>query len=712
MLLILFLRIYFTNYKPMIITLFIGGILWSVFQLEFREKFYNHIEDRVYQNAVVQVYSDEIKYTEDSAKFVAKDLHNNEQIQIVYMPSKINDLDYLKKFHGKLLLQVNGKIRTPDLPTNENQFNYRNFLLSKNIYYIAFVNKINCKSKTANSLIEKIIINIHIIREKLINYFNTFPKILGSYASALILGILTDDFYETSNNIRTLGLLYLFCLSGMHVFFIRRYITDILQLFRISKEVIDLILLLVFPCYCIIGGENLSLVRAVLMICLGIISSFVLKVPLSGIECWSIALIIHLAFFPALLYSLGAQLSYLMTFILLSSEEESSIFLNFKLNNYSMPLILNSTFQWNILTSILSIVVGYLFEKIIFPLTIIGISMPIFKSGVSFVLNIFDHWFKCLASLPFLITFGKMPIVIVIFILFIQFRCENRKNLMIKYFLIVMVYFITFCFIHFPLTNEIVYFDIGQGDSTLIREKFNRNIILIDTGGKVTFNDNKEKQNTIGESVIANYLLSKGINRIDGLYLTHQDTDHVGYFPSIGKKIYFSKIFVPAGMERLKSFRSRLAKIKEQKVKVIPTTFLSSNENNIKILHPFNSGKGRNQDSLVLYKKIESFRFIFTGDLDQNGELKVINSYPNLKVDILKTGHHGSKTSTNDDFVQKIQPKLAVISAGRHNRYGHPNQETLDVLNRHNIPYLITAKNGMIKVEIKNNHIKIKKALK
>ena len=275
-----------------------------------------------------------------------------------------------------------------------------------------------------------------------------------------------------------------------------------------------------------------------------------------------------------------------------------------------------------------------------------------------------------------------------------------------------MLYLGSWLWIAFPLKSRVIYFDIGQGDATLIQKAFQHRVVLIDTGGKLNYGRKRSSNRpTAGQRIIANYLLSKGLTVVDGLYLTHQDTDHIGYMASIGKQIRYNKIYVPAGMEKLESFQQKLNRLNQPSKKIIPVTDQVSNKD-FKILHPFEEGKGTNQDSMVLYQKIGNYRFLFTGDLDQAGELKVIDRYPDLRVDVLKSGHHGSKTSSNPQFVDQIAPKLAIISAGRNNRYHHPNQETLQTFNERAIPFLNTAKSGMIQVEISDSKINVTEELK
>ncbi|WP_311408527.1 ComEC/Rec2 family competence protein [Liquorilactobacillus uvarum] len=125
-------------------------------------------------------------------------------------------------------------------------------------------------------------------------------------------------------------------------------------------------------------------------------------------------------------------------------------------------------------------------------------------------------------------------------------------------------------------------------------------------------------------------------------------------------------------------------------------------------MHPFSEGEGKNESSIAVTTNLNGVNVIISGDLDKSGELEICRRTPELRADILKTGHHGGKTSTAEGYVQQLQPKLAIISAGRANRYGHPNLETLETLRQNRISYLNTAKVGMIKlISIGSHNFKI-----
>lgn len=420
-----------------------------------------------------------------------------------------------------------------------------------------------------------------------------------------------------------------------------------------------------------------------------------------NLTIWGLVLLGELFWSPLLLTDLGASLSYLLTLVLLFEKTNSNFKLNVKLNLFSLPLVLYTTYQWNIWTAFYGFLVTPLFEYLLLPLTLIGVFIPLFSQELALFLQLFSNFFSFLAKIPGTVVFGKPPLWLVVFWLSALFYIQISRKKIRYYWLLAGTYLLCFLVIHFPLKDEVVYFDIGQGDCT-----------LIDTGGRVHFKQKawqkKRHEVTRGETIVANYLLSKGISQVDRLYLTHQDADHVGNFPSLSKIIKIKKIIVPAGMEKLPSFKRRLARSANRARDVLPVTDKSNfNDPDLKLLHPFRPGQGTNADSLVLWLAFGDVQCLFTGDLDRANELKVLAKYPNLHVDVLKTGHHGSKTASDPGFIQKIKPKIAIISAGRNNRYGHPDPLTLKILARQKIPYLLTARDGMIKLKKESGQVKV-----
>ncbi|WP_230315812.1 ComEC/Rec2 family competence protein [Lactococcus lactis] len=234
-----------------------------------------------------------------------------------------------------------------------------------------------------------------------------------------------------------------------------------------------------------------------------------------------------------------------------------------------------------------------------------------------------------------------------------------------------------------------------------MQDKFNKETILIDTGGRLALPQEswqKPQSQTNAEKTLIPYLESVGVSQIDQLILTHTDADHVGDFLNLADKIKIKEIWVSPGELTNNHFVEKLKKaniaIHISKVGDKIPIFDSA----LQVLSNGYTGKGDNNDSIVTYGNFYHTKFLFTGDLEQEGEKELLKNYPKLKVDVLKVGHHGSKTSSNSDFIKEINPKLALISVGEKNRYGHPNQETLETLKKNQIRILRTDQKGALKL--------------
>lgn len=209
---------------------------------------------------------------------------------------------------------------------------------------------------------------------------------------------------------------------------------------------------------------------------------------------------------------------------------------------------------------------------------------------------------------------------------------------------------------------EVMIIDVGQGDCALISLPHHQGTIMIDAAGSLYRN--------IPEQVIAPILKDKKITCIDKLILTHADLDHSG------------------GLKEL----SKIVEIKE----VITAKQDIEAPMRIHALIPGYKGEDENDDSVVSWFGRDGLTYLFMGDLGIKGEKAILDQYQDLPCDILKIAHHGSDTSSSADFLHAMKPRLALISVGHDNRYGHPSETVLDTLRQEQIPYYSTAEDGAI----------------
>lgn len=229
---------------------------------------------------------------------------------------------------------------------------------------------------------------------------------------------------------------------------------------------------------------------------------------------------------------------------------------------------------------------------------------------------------------------------------------------------------------------KIHFIDVGQGDATLFEE--NSNYLLIDCGRS--------------DTKIGSHLGSKGIPRIDYLITTHPDADHIGGCDYVLENFNVSKVRDNGQNHTTQAYKDYITLAKEKDYDVISAGILINWSNiTIHVLsppEPYPAGD-LNTNSIVAKVSYGSVDFMLTGDCDTECESSLSG---NFSSEILKVGHHGSNGSTSQQFLGKVDPKLAIISVGANNSYGHPAQEVLDRLNSKGIEIHRTDLEGNISI--------------
>ena len=242
--------------------------------------------------------------------------------------------------------------------------------------------------------------------------------------------------------------------------------------------------------------------------------------------------------------------------------------------------------------------------------------------------------------------------------------------------------------------NIVTMLDVGQGDSILI-ENLNKTI-LIDTGG----NDYSQ----IVESKTIPYLKSKGIKKINNLILTHGDFDHMGEAINLVNNFKVDKVIFNCGPYN--DLEKELIKVLDKKkIKYYSCiNELNIDKNKLYFLQT-KEYDNENDNSNIIYTELDGYKFMFMGDASITTEKEILDKYNLPDIDVLKVGHHGSKTSSSIEFINVINPKYSVISVGKNNRYDHPNKEVLENLDNSKI--YRTDQDGSIMFKVKNNKLKI-----
>ena len=677
------------------------GLVGSFFLVYFL--FLHHratIQDKQAPTAINQVtlVADTLSVNGEQLSAIGK--AKGQTYQVFYRLKSEKEQHFFKTTSQTLVLKGKIKLSLAIGQRNFQGFNYQSYLASQGIYRMAQIERLDHVVPQKNT---SPLAFFHQLRRRALVHIQThFPNPMRHYMTGLLFGYLGKEFDEQSQLYTSLGIIHLFALSGMQVgFFLGWFRYGLLRL-GLPKDYLFIILLPFSLCYGLMTGWTASVLRS-------LIQSLLAEFGIKKLDNMGITLLLLFLFLPHFLLTVGGVLScsYAFLLCLFDFEEMSSlkksICTSLVLSLGILPFL---TFYYGtfqpvslILTAMFSIV----FDSFLLPVLTVFFALsglvifsqinPLFEWMEAFLTWI-QSWIgqPLILGKPSLFQFGLMIAVLVM--LFDFWKKPQFRICLLMIFSLLMIW------VKHPLTNEVTMVDVGQGDSIFLRS-MKGDTILIDVGGKVTFGS-KEKwqegsQTSNAEKTLIPYLQAGGVSQIDHLVLTHTDTDHIGDLEEVAKRFKIKEICVSQGALTKPSFVKRLRTLK------CPVRTLKAGDNlpmmgrKLQVLYPNKVGDGGNNDSIVLYGKLLGSSFLFTGDLEKEGEEELMASYPNLKASVLKAGHHGSKGSSSEAFLDQLQPSLALVSAGENNRYKHPNDETLERFKERHIKVLRTDQNGAIR---------------
>lgn len=653
--------------------------------------------DQQYKRLVLKINPTEFKDKGDFYTGVA----STDKEKFSFLINK--DSGQLKQTGNEIIYLSTNDFKINDIlgPTNSGEINFQKYYFKENIFRSIKIKTFQVAHVNLQTITDKILL----LRWRLSEYFKQLPDTLRFNANSLLIGLnestdVSKDYLIT--DFTKLGIIHLFSLSGMHLLLLISFCKWICNKSRLCTiETLETMLFAILPVYSILVGTNTSICRATILVLTKIIFEKS-RSSIAETEIFGISLIIGLLLDPKCLLMLGGQLTYLLSFALIYLKKLSLIRSSIMINLLCMPLIILNNYELNLTTIPVNIFVVPIFEYFILPSTmifaVIGKWTSPFTNYVDCLSELIYKFCHYVAQINFFqIITGEfcLPVVMTLVLLILIIITDKKyQRRAIKLFL--LLFLANLLWNKFPLTGQVTLIDIGQGDSILITTPIFRQTFLIDTGGKLAFGGRKIKNYNVDKITIP-YLKSQGINKIDAIFMSHQDSDHIGDLSELLKKFPVQKVYFGNGMQNNPKVEKVLLPYdKKIKIQAIGAgDKLQYNAIKFKVLAPLVPGLGENKDSMVLTTRICNKDWIFTGDLNREKEIEVMDKF-HPHVDYLKVGHHGSKTSSDPKFIQQIKPKIAFISVGRNNRYGHPNKETIDTLKANHVQILKTAEYGMI----------------
>ncbi|MBF2627446.1 DNA internalization-related competence protein ComEC/Rec2 [Listeria marthii] len=650
----------------------------------------------------------------DGDSFQASARCKKEKFQLSYKITTEEEQQQLKNLQYGQFISVSANIETPQVNRNQNQFNYQEHLKRQRIHYVLQASSLSISDEVSPS----ILMRIQNIRLQTITHIteNISPKI-NPYFLALITGEkngFSPEMYETYQQ---MGVVHLLAISGLHVNLLVGAIYFLLLKFGITRERALLCLLIFLPFYIILTGANPPVIRAATMTALLLLSEkYATKWSSFSVICLSFVLFFLLQ--PYVIYEVGFQLSYAVSFgIILSSRQiltrqqnifTKSLAISFVSTMMSSVVMMYHFYSFSWVGIFFNLLYVPIFTIIILPgcISVFLLSMcsPVLsaipESVLTFLIQFIESFTNVLAKIPRqTIVTGRPNTIILVLIIgtILLFFYQWQKK---KFPIGIFIFFCMLCYISsFNFIGKVSFVDVGQGDSILIQLPYNKGNYLIDTGGQLPFEKEdwakKRKPFTIGESTLTPVLKSKGISSLDKVIITHSDADHMEGLDDLAKNISIKELIFAQGAENKAIMKEALAAMPQVKQTIILAgANWQVGENRFECLYPTQAGVGGNDDSIVLKAILDNKVWLFTGDLEANGEQKLLDQP--VKADILKVGHHGSKTSTSKEFMQQVQPTFAIISCGVKNRFGHPHAETLKTLEAAETTILRTDLQGEI----------------
>ena len=756
-----YINLYINN-KELII-LIIAAITSCIF-IYSQEKEYQKIQKTLVENDNITIIGKVEK--EESSKQYGKTykvkiksiINNKKEIQIskkkIYIQAKNNNLQIK---YGDII-QVVGKFEQPESRRNYKGFDYKLYLKTRSIVG-------NLKSNNIKKITNKIENPIEYIEYKSIelskkikeNANKILPKDMSSVFIGLVLGDTSEISEETIEDFRNSNMSHILAVSGMHMSYL---ILLSIQLFGkiLGKKQAYIVSIILIIFYMFLTGFSASIIRSGVMGIILIISKIIYKNNdiFTNIAISSLIILIKN---PYSILDLSFQFSFGGTIgIILFQKFISKKFLEKILRSKKIIEILSVTisaqivilpisiFQFNTLNIyfvLSNLIIGFIIGPVmacnfIFLMClIVNIKLA---NIISFPLQIcikFIILISKISKLPYSQIYLATPGILEIILYFllintsffiyyiyttkiitptvkrakniiamikfhIKYRMEEKTKIVTKIVIVFGIILIIIIQVT-PKDLRIHFLDVNQGDSTFIVTPRGKKI-LIDGGGSSYSN--------IGKNTVLPYILDRGYTKIDIAIISHMDLDHCDGIIYLMEKIKINTVILGKQYERTSNYERFIKIAKERKINLKRVEegdkIDIEKDVNIEVLWP-NSKKVIseniiNNNSLVFKINYKKFSILFTGDIEEIAEKKILEENKNtLKSTILKVAHHGSKTSTTSEFLKAVNPQYALIGVGKNNKFGHPSENTLRKLKEKNIRIYRTDELGEITIKLNKN---------
>ena len=678
-------------------------------------------------------WSDNAKIDGGSIKGFAKTTSGETIYAIYKFDTEDEKLRFAEFNLPSVMFTLSGSFRAADIPSHDYSFNMEKYMRmygASGIFESEKILQVVPKSTIVSRLAEQ--------RRKVKQHIQrVFPKSLITEAEALLIGDRSGMDEEEATIYRRLGITHLFAISGLHVGLLVFMLRELLLRIKVRRETVSLVLIFLLPFYAVIAGGAPSVWRAVSVTVLVLVmTTGRIRIRLDNAIASSA--IVFILYQPFVLFQPGFQLSYIAAISLVLSsrllEKTKTVigtsFLVTSISQLSLyPVLLFHFHELSLSSFFINIFYVPLYSVIILPANIILLIGSILFSPITSVLfdiyvpfrefiRLFTSW---ISSLPYQLWTPGKPSAIeatfsVVSVLYFFVRFEEGKLARHYLPIIVIPALLMQLLPYLDSTLRVTYLDVGQGDSAVIELPYRRGVYVVDTGGTVQFGEDSWKTPArpfeVGRKIVVPYLKGRGITKIDKLVISHAHADHVEGADEVLEEVRVREIHITPNSESEEEMDDLVQIAADKKVPIYEMgdgVSWTAGRTAFAYIGPQSDDYVGNDSSLVLLMKTTGPSFLFTGDMEKKAEGEFVRKYGQVEWGglILKAGHHGSKTSSTDAFVDALRPELTIISAGRNNLYGHPHQEVLDTFAKYGLPTLVTAENGSITITVEKDRYSV-----
>ncbi len=727
------------NKKARMALLAMAIVFFGAFYYDFRlDKMVGTVADFAeQQQTLIGMVSDVPTVKQDKVVYDVKALYllDDEKYKVVTgkvrLSSLLDDESIIYRYGD--VIKFSGKLKLPQGRRNPNGIDYKAYLLQKGISASIFSQKI---AKIGRCRTNPFISTAFRLRENLTSFYEScLPPNLSSLMVGIALGIKDNIPAETMKAVKNGGVAHVLAVSGLHTGIIYAALEMVFSRLGLSNILSFIIGSTAIIFYSFMAGLSPSVIRAAIMIIVFMLAKVVGRKndPINTL-CLSATFLLFVN--PLTLFSISFQLSYAAVLGIMLFFDPLKLILE-KLPGYlrdSITVMVSAQLTvWPFLAYYFNSIslIGFITNILVIPLVsiilisglisgVIGLLFTfmgsLFMTVPGFLLKIVEKIILVSSQLPFstIIVPAIPPISIVLYFMFLVLMFDfapsfGKIELRHKRFCAVILMFLALIPVIMPLkVLEVTFIDVGQGDSILIQTK-SKKVVLIDGGGTpVYYNGDFDT----GEDIIMPLLYSKGINKIDVLVFTHFDDDHAKGLLSILNSMKVKSIVY--GVPEDCAIFKEMIKIAQQKQ--IKTIQVGRGDQFIiddaifDVINPVKNEKtnySSNNGSVVLKMNYKGISFLFTGDLEYEGEQSLISSEIDISSDVLKIGHHGSQSSTSEEFISKVKPSYGIISVGKDNNFGHPSPQVIELLKNGGVTVLRTDFSGAVSFKISDSSVKI-----